>query len=542
MQKLKYFKGVKMKSLFKAVALITFFSILTRIAGFFFRIYLSRTIGAEALGIYQVSFSIFMVLLTLVASGLPLIISRNTAKYISIGNKKGEKGMMTSSLIFALVTSLLVCALAFAFKGVLSKIFTDERCINILIILLPALVFSAIYSVFRGWMWGKNNYFCVCITELFEQIARILICVIMLSGTFTVMDGATVAGVSMSIACLLSCIVALVLFFAIGGKLGKATKPWQDTIKPSVPITLVRLATSLIQPVIAIIIPLRLVAAGWTNAQAISIYGIAVGMTLPFLFVPSAIVGSLSMALIPDLSTANAKNDTNYIQNRITTSLVFSLFVSALFVPLYIGCGELVGTFFYDNIQSGALLASSAWLMIPIGLTNVTSSILNALGYEVKSLKNYILGAVLLLVSIWFLPKYVGINALVWGMGICMSIASLLNIRMIKKITNAKLNFFKPFVVICLIILPVCAIVSFVSSILANFFTLFFALAISCTLGAVCFVLLCLVFKVIDLDWFVKLVPKKSGATKITGFNIFKKIRLPKILFFKQKRKTKQLY
>ena len=161
MQKLKYFKGVKMKSLFKAVALITFFSILTRIAGFFFRIYLSRTIGAEALGIYQVSFSIFMVLLTLVASGLPLIISRNTAKYISIGDKKGEKGMMTSSLIFALVTSLLVCALAFAFKGVLSKIFTDERCINILIILLPALVFSAIYSVFRGWMWGKNNYFCV---------------------------------------------------------------------------------------------------------------------------------------------------------------------------------------------------------------------------------------------------------------------------------------------------------------------------------------------------------------------------------------------
>ena len=45
-----------MKSLVKTVALITGFSILTRIAGFLFRVYLSRAIGAEALGLYQVAF------------------------------------------------------------------------------------------------------------------------------------------------------------------------------------------------------------------------------------------------------------------------------------------------------------------------------------------------------------------------------------------------------------------------------------------------------------------------------------------------------
>lgn len=531
-----------MKSLFKAVALITFFSVLTRVAGFFFRIYLSRTIGAESLGIYQVSFSIFMVLLTLVASGLPLIISRNTAKFVSTGDKKQESSMLTSSLLFSIAMAIVVCLLAVLLKDVLANIFTDSRCISILLILLPALVFSAIYNVFRGWMWGKNNYFCVCITELFEQLVRILICVIMLSGTFTVMDGATIAGISMTIACFLSATLALVLFFVLGGKLGKPSKPWQKTIKPSIPITLVRLATSLVQPVIAIIIPLRLVTAGWTNAQAISLYGIAMGMTMPFLFVPSSIVGSLSMALIPDLSTANTKNDTNYIQNRISSSLVFSLFVSALFVPLYMGCGEFIGSFFYDNLQSGVLLANSAWLMIPIGLTNITSSILNALGYEVKSLKNYILGAIVLLLSIWFLPKYIGINALTWGMGICMSIASILNIRMIKKITNTKLNFLKPFVTTCLIIIPVSALTSFVSNILNNFFTLFFNLALSCTLGAIFFVLLCIIFKVINFDYFVKLFPPKLHTKKITGFNIFKKIRLPKIFAFKHSRKTKQLY
>ena len=287
-----------MKSLFKAVALITFFSIITRVAGFFFRIYLSRMIGAEALGVYQVAFSIFMVLLTLVTSGLPLIISRNTAKFISLNQKSKEKSMLSSSLIFSLILAVVVCVVVFLFKNLLLKIFTDERCINILIVLLPALIFSAVYAVIRGWMWGKNNFFCVCTIELFEQLARIIICVVMLSSAFSVFDGAMVAGVSMTFACVLSCIFALILFFAIGGRLAKPSKPWQETIKPSLPITAVRLVTSLVQPVIAIIIPLRLVSAGWTNTQAMSLYGVAMGMSLPFLFVPSSIIGSLSMALI----------------------------------------------------------------------------------------------------------------------------------------------------------------------------------------------------------------------------------------------------
>ena len=79
-----------MKSLFKTVFIIIFFTGITRLLGFIFRIWLSRTIGAEALGIYQISFSVFMVLLTLVSSGIPLIISRLTAKHIANKDKKAE--------------------------------------------------------------------------------------------------------------------------------------------------------------------------------------------------------------------------------------------------------------------------------------------------------------------------------------------------------------------------------------------------------------------------------------------------------------------
>ena len=70
-----------MKSIFKSVAIITFFSVLTRFLGFLFRIYLSRTIGAEELGKYQVALSVFLVFLTIVSSGFTFVISRMTAGY-----------------------------------------------------------------------------------------------------------------------------------------------------------------------------------------------------------------------------------------------------------------------------------------------------------------------------------------------------------------------------------------------------------------------------------------------------------------------------
>ena len=260
-----------------------------------------------------------------------------------------------------------------------------------------------------------------------------------------------------------------------------------------------RVASSMIQPVIALIIPLRLVASGYTNAQALSLYGIASGMTMPLLFIPMTIIGSLSFALVPDLASATAKNDDKYISSRVTTSIVFSMFVAFLIAPIFMGVGEQIGVFFYDNATSGILLSASAWIIIPLCLTNISSSILNAVGLELKSFKNYILGAIIMLLCIWFLPKYVGINALIWAMGGCFATSAILNIRMIKKQVCPSLKISKYFFKFTLISIPVIALCSFVGSLLGAFIPLFFNLVITCSLGVLFFVLLCLVFNIFEL-------------------------------------------
>lgn len=500
-----------MKSLFKTVFIIVFFSIITRVVGFLFRIYISRTIGAEALGQYQVSFSVFMVLLTVVASGLPFIVSRLTAKYRTTHELTAERKMVTASVVIGIVLSLVLCGLVVAFTPVLKHIFADDKCVILLLILLPALVFSSIYSTLRGNIWGRGNYFALCATELFEQVARVLLFIILISGLLGQTDGAVVSAISMTGACLLSSALVVIIYFVTGGKLVrvKDKSVYKSILKQSSSITGVRIAGSLVQPLIALIVPLRLVAAGYTSAQALMLYGTAMGMTIPFLYIPSTIIGSLSTALVPDLSSALVKNDMDYIKNRIVSAIKFTIFISVMFIPLYMGAGEVVGLFFYDNALSGTLLAQSAWVMLPLGLTNITSSLLNSLGYEVKSMKNYVLGAILLILSIWFLPKVFGINALVWGFGALFVTTSILNLKMLKKIIGTKLEINKFLWLSVAFIVPSASICSLLCNLLVNIMTKFFALAISCSVGAIFYILLCLVFNLVEFNSIAVFVKEK---------------------------------
>lgn len=516
-----------MKSLFKTVFIIMFFSVVTRFVGFFFRIYMSRTIGAEALGQYQVSFSVFMVLLTIVSSGLPFVMSRLTAQYEADKDKTGQHKMVTAGVIIGIVASVVLCGLVLLFLPVLKCVFADDNCITILLILLPALVFSSVYSTIRGNVWGKGHYFELCLTELFEQISRVVIFIILISGMLGNHDGSVVSAVSMTVACLLSSILVLVLYFARGGrfKFKKDKKMYSNLLKKSIPITGVRIAGSLVQPLIALVVPLRLLSAGYTSSQALSLYGTAMGMTIPFLFIPSTIIGSLSTALVPDLSSALYKNDMIYIKNRVITAVKFTIFISVLFIPLYMGAGEFIGKFFYDNVTSGIMLTQSAWVMLPLGITNVTSSLLNSLGYEIKSMRNYTLGAILLILSIWFLPAIMGINSLIVGFGVCFIITSCLNLKMICKILGSNLNLKKYLILSIVFVLPCASITSFVCNLLANFVPLFFSLAISCSLGALFYVLLCFIFNLIEINKFTIATKIKLKQIKQNLFKKPKKIK-----------------
>ncbi len=480
--------------------ILSSFSILTRSLGFLFRIFLSRIIGAEGLGVYQVAFSVFMVLETFVSSGLPLIVSKKTSKNIAKKDKKGEFGAVSSALVVGIITSILVCVVVFAFKSVFALLFTDERCIVILLILLPTLVFSSVYAILRGNLWGHKNYFLVSFTEFIEQVVRIVFTVLFLAVISSSLEKVFLASISYVISCIVSSVVVFVIYRKRGGRFASPKEQLKETVKESVPITLVRVISSLMVPLVSVIIPLQLVSLGYSNDHAMRLFGVAMGMTFPLLYIPSTLVGSLSVTLIPDLSSAVFVSDFAEIKKKVHFAVKFAIFISFVFIPIFLALGTPVGIFFYDNAEAGYYLSHSCFLVLPICLSAVTVSCLNALNLEVKSFVNYLVGAVGLVCCILILTQYIGIFSLVFGLTICLGGAAILNIFVLNK--KFQTNFFnlKYLLFAFLSSLPALLISRWLFGVVEHFLPLFFSLAVASIAGVSFFIVLALIFDLIKLS------------------------------------------
>jgi len=502
-----------MKTIFKAVAVVTIFSVITRVLGFFFRIFISRKLGAEGMGIFQMASSVMGIFLTLVSSGIPLITAKSVSKYESLNQIKRRDKVVGSALVVAIIVSVICSILIFALKQFWNIIITDSRAVEVLIILIPSIILSAIYAVFRGALWGQNDYFSCGLTELIEQIARFVFTLLLLYGVSDIFTQTKQSAVAFNLACLISAIAVIIIFFR-KNKLCFGKGEYKEIISRSTPITLIRLSNSLVQPLTALIVPSMLVVSGYSSAEAVSSFGVIMGMTFPLLYVPMAVIGSISMVLIPSITSMLAKNDFNSIEENINQSLNVSMFLSMIFVPLFLSVGDLIGIVLYNNSMSGILLQYSAICVVPITLCNLTGSILDALNLEGKAFINYCLGSVVLFIGLFALTPILKINAVPISFFMCMGLTSILNIRSVKKaVPTLKFNLFKISLKYILMVVPCSLIGCFVSGISQHIFTPFFSAVLGGGISIVFLIILCQIFKVYDLSNLLSILKRKKKTT-----------------------------
>jgi O-antigen/teichoic acid export membrane protein len=225
---------------------VTFFSVATRAMGFVLKIYLSRSLSNELLGSYQVAMSIFGVFMTLVSSGIPVVLSRNISYYYGKNNKQAIGSIVSSGLILTGIICTIVSLIVITCPKLMKLIFTSNESVEMIIILLPALLFSSIYEVLRGALWGEKQFFSISVTEFLEQITRILIIIILFETTFLDMSLTNKTALSLSIACIISSIHVIIIYFKRGGKLNNPKYELKNLLKTSTPITAVRTISSII--------------------------------------------------------------------------------------------------------------------------------------------------------------------------------------------------------------------------------------------------------------------------------------------------------
>lgn len=462
------------------------------------RVILSRELGAEALGIYQIALSFFYVLLTVVASGIPTTLSHLSAKFKVTNDKNAEGSAVSASLIISCSVSVLLYILLIIFKDVITNA-TTTTTYTIVLCLSPSILITAVYSSFRGALWGRKKHFENCIAEVGEQFFRLMLFLILLTTAPSPIVGAIRAGICYSISCLVSMLISIIFYFKNGGVLKSPKSQFKNVLKNSLPITCLHIVSSLLQPIIAIIVPYELQLAGYTETQAIGLFGIITGMTMPLLAFPNTLVGSYATALIPEITTTLVKKDQQELESQIKTAICFTLFICFCFLPVYIGAGKEIGSLLFNNTTSGYLLAKSSFIMVPMGISSITQSILNSVNLEFKSFKNYIIGSILLIASIVVLPRYLGIDAFIVGTAVSIIISSILNLRMIKKHLGITGLILKPLSLMSIFVIPSSMLGNFVLGIFKCLVPQFFAVAFSCASSLLCFVVLCLIFNVINV-------------------------------------------
>lgn len=423
-----------MKKFVKTVIFVTVFSGFERLLGFLYRIYLSRTLGSVGVGIYQVALTVFATLITFSSSGIPVTVSRLMTKYRAKGEKEKITSVMSAGILLSVATSVVVTAVFLIFKNVFAKfLFTDEKCMTILLIILPTLILTGVYNVLRGILWGNHNFLPYSAIDLLEEVIMIFIGIILINKSADLFSGVKSAG--LAVASSYVCSFAMMSLYFVFKK-EKFTTPL-PTLYPlftaSSPVTLMRSVGSVINTLVAIIFPLMLVKYGYSKQKAMADFGSAFGMAMPLLSVPSTLIGGFTVVLAPEVSENFYKNDLKSLNKYVSDAVTFSTIVTAMFLPLFAVLGEEIGLFVYGDYTCGKFLSVCSPVMITMSLSMITTTVLNSIGEEKKTLLYFTSTSVMLLLCCCLLPKYLGIYSLIVGYAVSFSVSSILNIRLICK-------------------------------------------------------------------------------------------------------------
>ena len=437
----QFSRGDRIKTLAKTAAWVTALSVIERFIGFIYRIYLSRTIGSEGIGVYQIALTVFGLLLTITSSGIPITVSRMMTRYRTENNPHAVQSTVTSAILVCLIISVPIVAAFYIFGDHLSFLFSDERCGRVLSIVIPGLILTSVYAVLRGAFWGNKDFAPYSIIEVLEEAVMVVVGILLIHNTTSQTEGITRAAWAVLISYLFSFVTASVVYLSRGGKFHSPLKTLKPLFLSATPITCMRTATSLINSLIAVVLPARLISAGLSQTTATAQFGAAFGMAFPILFMPGTLIGSVALVLVPELSENYYKKQMTNLKNNIDKAIKFSVFIACIIIPVLLAYGTQLGIFFYKSEEAGKYLTFASPAMLPMSLCMISTSMLNSMNMEKKTLLYYSFGAVFMLAAICFLPRVCGIYSLFIGLLGQFSITAIFNLVALSKKIKAKPDY-----------------------------------------------------------------------------------------------------
>lgn len=420
-------------NVYKSCAQVTLFSTIEKGLSFLYRIVLSRTIGAEGLGIYQICLTVFAVFLTAASSGVPVTVSRLMAKSTANNDADGKHAAVTAGIACTLFITIPSAMVLFFGRHAFNFLFSDGRCADIFIILLPGLILTSVYAVIRGSFWGNKQFLPYSVIELLEDAVMVICGVILVWNVSDPVLGAKYATIAVLVSYIFSFVVSIGWYLSSGGRFVNPKKQLKPLISSSAPVTAMRTSTSLLNSAVAFLLPALLVAGGTSNSEALGLYGIAAGMAVPMLFIPSSAIGSIAVVVAPELSENYYRGNKPAVKRDVERSINAAIMISVVIIPILFAMGKPISLFLYSSDLCGEIVTYSSFIVLPMCISMMTNTVLNSMNCEKKTLLYFCIGSVVNLICIFGLTKFIGVYSYICGLAAANIITATLNLRLMRK-------------------------------------------------------------------------------------------------------------
>ena len=464
-------KNTGSEKFLKGTMILTIASFVVKVIGSLNWIFVSRILGGEGIGLYQMAFPIYFFAMTVSQAGVPVAISIITAERVALNDIFGAKRVFRIAMGLMLVTGVIFSVLTYFSASWLIEwqLIRDARAYMSVVVLAPTVFFVTFLAASRGYLQGWQRMTPTAVSQIVEQIFRV-ITMIVLADLFLPW-GLDYAAAGASLGALAGAVTGLIVLVYFHIKLNKeieikyaanlqpteqsANESTISIVKRMFKLALPVSAASIMLPVVSnldlMIVPQRLEVAGYSVRQATELFGYLNGMAVPLINLATILTASLAVSIVPAISEARAlkQKDRIFLLTasgvRISNFVCFPAFVVVFFLA------TPISSLIYNAPGAGDAVMISAVSIILLGLHQVSTGVLQGLGHTTIPMVNMILAAAAKVFLNWHLTAipYFGIMGAAWATAADMGVAAIINLYFIHKYIGYKMELGQLFKTIC---------------------------------------------------------------------------------------------
>lgn len=429
------------KSFVKSAFIIMLATLTSKVIGAFYRIPLTNLLGAEGMGIYQLVYPVYAVMLTVSSGALPLAISVLVSENLAKGNLVGNKKLIKASFIILFTMGVSLATALILLSGSIASLQGSRTAWVGYVTIAPSILFVGGIAVLKGWFQGNYQMHPTALSSIIESVVKLIagltLARILSPYGVALQVGGALAGVS------LSELATFVVLFTIYKKrkavakvplsFSEARVLYKELLNISLPITLGSMIFPLIQFIDSFMV-VNILKTQTDVTTATAMYGLFSGPVSTLVNLPVSLSLAIGIAVVPHLSKNKEERNLEAIRIKTSTAIKVAVLIGLPFTILFALAPKEILSFLYGSlteleVERGAvLLTISSFSIVLLAVTQICTSVLQGLKDTRAPIINLGIGGLVKIVTSVILLYTIGINGVAVSGLVAFFVTALLNV------------------------------------------------------------------------------------------------------------------